>query len=333
MRILYIGQLAAGGTCLDRMRSLRRLGHEVTGFDVSPFQSRFRLIRSMQWRVKPRVLLRRLNASIRRTVDRGDRFDLLWIDKGVWIFPETVEHARCRCGGRALHFTPDAQFLSNRSNHFFDAVPLYDHLVTTKTFEVDLYRSAGARNVILSQQSYCPVRYARPVARDEFRSGVGFIGHYEPEYGRHVSAIGVEVGVQVWGGGWHRASTRRRVPSEVVRGDGLWEADYVDALTSFKIGLGLLSKYIPEQHTTRTFEIPAAGTFLLAERTPEHEEFFEEGHEAEFFGSLEEMISKARFYLENEVLRRRIAERGRERCRRSGYDTDSVLSKVLESIE
>jgi spore maturation protein CgeB len=119
----------------------------------------------------------------------------------------------------------------------------------------------------------------------------------------------------------------------MVGGDGLWGDDYVDALASFRIGLGLLSKYIPEQHTTRTFEIPAAGAFLLAERTFEHEGFFVEGREAEFFTSPGEMVSKAKFYLENEALRSRIAERGRERCRRSGYDTDSVLSRILKSIE
>ena len=120
-----------------------------------------------------------------------------------------------------------------------------------------------------------------------------------------------------------------RVPGSVVKGDGLWRADYVNALASFRIGLGLLSKYIPEQHTTRTFEIPAAGSFLLAERTAEHQNFFQEGEEAEFFESSAELASKAVFYLSNDSARRRIAARGRERCRRSGYDSDSLLQRVF----
>lgn len=333
MKILYIGQLTAGGTCLDRMRTLQRLGHEVIGFDVASFQSPFRLIRSIQWRMNPRVLLQRLNTNIKQEAEKAGRFDLLWIDKGVWIFPDTVTYLRNRCGERALHFTPDAQILSNRSRHFDTSIPSYDHIVTTKSFEVDLYRAAGARHVILSQQSYCPVRYERPSRRECFRSNVGFIGHYERQYGRYLSAIAGVGGVHVWGNGWIRAGRRRQISRRLVCGEGLWGVDYVDALASFQIGLGLLSKYIPEEHTTRTFEIPAAGTFLLAERTPEHEAFFVEGSEAEFFDSDDELISKARFYLANDSARRRIAERGRERCRVSGYDTDSVLTRVLQSIQ
>jgi spore maturation protein CgeB len=118
----------------------------------------------------------------------------------------------------------------------------------------------------------------------------------------------------------------------MVRADGLWGDDYVHALASFKIGLGLLSKAIPEQHTTRTFEIPAAGTFLLAERTDEHRAFFEEGREAEYFDSTEELHDKVLFYLRNDAARSTIAARGRERCQRSGYDNDSVLAGVMNQI-
>jgi spore maturation protein CgeB len=332
MRILYIGQLNPGGTCFDRMRSLQRLGHEVTGFDVSPFESRFRLLRSAQWRIKPRILLRSLNVNLRTRVARPGRFDLLWVDKGVWIFPETVVHLRNVCGGQAIHFTPDPQFLFHRSPHFVRSIPLYDHFVTTKIFEILLYREAGAKNVILASQSFCPIRYATPKPQVAFSADVGFVGHYERHYGKHLVALSTEVAVQVWGNGWARAGKRGQIPKQFVRGDGLWGADYVDALASFKIGLGLLSKYIPEQHTTRSFEIPAAGTFLLAERTAEHQRFFEEGYEAELFGSHEELVSKARFYLSSDLARRRIAERGRERCHRSGYDTDTVLAKILREI-
>jgi spore maturation protein CgeB len=118
--------------------------------------------------------------------------------------------------------------------------------------------------------------------------------------------------------------------SDVVRGAGLWSEDYARAICGSKIGLGLLSKLIPETSTTRTFEIPACGTFLLAERTEEHASFFDEGREAEFFGSDEELQDKVKYYLKHEAARRRIAAAGRERCLRSAYSYDDRMRQALE---
>ena len=39
---------------------------------------------------------------------------------------------------------------------------------------------------------------------------------------------------------------------------------------------------------------------LLADRTDEHQEFFEEVKEAEFFGSAEELLDKVKFYSSND---------------------------------
>ena len=42
---------------------------------------------------------------------------------------------------------------------------------------------------------------------------------------------------------------------------------------------------------------------MLADRTEDHREFFEEGKEAEYFSSDEEFRDKVKFYLANEAAR------------------------------
>ena len=122
---------------------------------------------------------------------------------------------------------------------------------------------------------------------------------------------------------------RNRWARPCVSGNGAWGTDYLRALANTKIALGLLGKHIPETTTTRSFEIPAMGAFLLAERTEDHMALFEEGREAEFFGDHEELKDKLRFYLANDRARRAIAAAGRKRCLDSGYSSAEQLGNIL----
>ena len=196
-----------------------------------------------------------------------------------------------------------------------------------------LYSEKGAKNVIHVPQSYCPIRYKNPKPTSRFSADIGFIGRCEPHYLNQINGVSGVEKVAIFGDQWLKPKNRRHVDPTFSVNGSVWKDDYVSALASFKISLGLLSKNYPEQHTTRTFEIPAAGTFLLAERTPEHLNFFDEGIEAEFFSGPEEMLSKAKFYVSNDAARDRIAAKGKLRCTSSGYDTDSVMKKIMSHLE
>jgi len=104
-------------------------------------------------------------------------------------------------------------------------------------------------------------------------------------------------------------------------------------LTGSKIGLGFLRKVCPDQHTTRTFEIPACGSLLLADRTDEHREFFEEGREAEFFGSPEELLDKIKFYCANDDARARISRAGYQRCISGKYAYVHRMETSLAGVD
>ena len=63
----------------------------------------------------------------------------------------------------------------------------------------------------------------------------------------------------------------------------------------------------------RTFEVPACGGFLLDGRIDGIEEYFEVDREIVVYEDVDDMIDKARFYLEHDAARKAVAEAGYRR--------------------
>jgi spore maturation protein CgeB len=335
--ILYIGQLWHGGTCLERMKLLSALGCEVIPFDTTPWITGCtRIEQALAHRTNYGRPVTALNYSLQKFCRALSGITHLWIDKGRWIFPEILSEIKGQSGATAIHYTPDPQLLLHRSRHFIKCIPLYDLVVTTKTYEVELYKQAGAKKVMLVLQGYddrfTPVSVSSET-KARLESDICFIGHCERHYADRLRvAREVTESLKVWGPNWPRYTYLHRWARGSVTGNGIWGGEYPLALMSSKIALGLLSKRIPETTTTRTFEIPASGTFLLAERTDDHAALFKEGSEAEFFDSDEELRDKLSFYLREDDVRNSIARAGLSRCIKSGYHVKAQLQKVLEAI-
>jgi spore maturation protein CgeB len=334
--VLYVGSLQPGSTALHRMLALQQLGLEVTPFDTYPYLIEgARVARSVRHRLACGPAVSRLNRELESAASDRE-LDWVWIDKGVWIYHETLSTLAAP-GRRLVHFAGDPMILFNRSRHFVTSIPSYHVLITTKPYEMDRYRSLGARRVILLLHGFDADLYRpRDIGPDDvarFASDVCFVGHCESHYRRRIAAA-AETGadVAIWGG-WERAAMWRPRLRSLVRGSGVWGEDYVKALNATKIGLGLLSKRYPDSSTTRSFEIPACGTFFLAERSAEHAQLFEEGKEAEFFNTDGEMKEKIRWYLQHEEERRRIGAAGRAKCVQAGYSYLGRMRSVVAMID
>jgi spore maturation protein CgeB len=333
MKILYIGFLSPGSTAQERLDAIAGLGHDVMAFDMwSCVLGANRITASLMGRYQWGARIAQSNRDL-LTFASAKKFDIVWVDKGTWLYAETLAEVRAMSRRKlAVHFSPDAQILDNRTRHYVRAIPIYDMHVTTKPFEVEPIKSLGGKQVELVLQGYGAKfgRVTQAMAREDLRSEICFIGHSQPHYRSMVKAVAqLNFDFKIWGPKWPRWARVSSSFRPLVQGAGLWGDDYPTALVSSKIALAFLSKFIPETTTTRTFEIPATGSFMLAERTDEHLALFEEGKEAEFFGSREELQDKVRFYMAQDVLRQRIAAGARARSIASHYDLPSQLNRIL----
>ncbi|WP_281843265.1 CgeB family protein [Sinisalibacter aestuarii] len=276
--------------------------------------------------------VRRFNLLLEAVAER-DRFDVVFVDKGVWVRPQTLRQLKS-CARLLVHYTPDAQFREYRSRKFLRSLPDYDLSVTTKPFEIEDYRAAGATNVMLIHQGFGG--RIKPVPDDDIPdplvSDVCFVGHYQSAYAHILRLLADRVPLAIWGPGWTEYARTHTWAKNVVRGGALFGKDYASAISGAKIAIGLLSKRIPETTTTRSFEIPACGTMLLAERTNDHMALFDEGREAEFFSTPAELCDKAAYYLEHPVEREAIAAAGLARSWSSGYAIEDQFRSVIDWI-
>ena len=332
--ILYVGPLE--GTASQRAQTLEDLGHRLVRVAGGiPVDRRYQLYRLFRRVGGPRDL-HGTNRSIRSSVRPG-AFEILWIDKGLDVRRRTLERVREVAPDTMLvHYSPDDyRLLFEESDRFADTIPLYDLVVTTKSYNVPELREQGARDVLFVDNAFSPdVHKPVPLSEDDRRRygcDVGFVGFYERERADsmyRVAESGIRVTVR--GPGWNRYP--RRHENMIVEDRFLDADEYVRVINATKINLAFLRKQARDLQTTRSVEIPACGAFMLAERTSEHLGLFREGEEAEFFDGDEELIEKCRRYLADDPQRERVAAAGLERCRRDRYDNAGRLQRVLDRL-
>ena len=354
--IIYVGHLKPGQTSLMRAEAMERLGINLVRFNARHFlDQRSFLERRLNDTLERGPALVRLNRELVKVAERV-KPAVVWFDKQEYVAGETVERLKA-LGAFLVFYTPDPYFQHSwhQTRTMTANFPTIDLFVTTKTYELDAYRKYG--EVYYMPHGYCETVHRPLHVPEAEKIDFGFIGSWEPRRESFMERVGQNgLSVKIWGLGWDHlqsgtASFRTRMrlkrmangePFNVKRSTIL--ADHIEpgeiyadaycrALSASRISPGLLRTTLyPDQHTTRTFEIPASGSMLLAERTPEHEAFFEEDKEAVFFVGEEELVEKATWYAKNHGERRRVTEAGRRRCLESGYSYRERLRGAMEEI-
>jgi spore maturation protein CgeB len=339
-----VGAYDGFNTSVHRVRALESLGADVDVVDTALIG--ISTLADLRFRVQHRLFARGLGVNLSDPTHTCERvvlaarrrhFDIIWLEKALTIGPEIVRRLRGVCPkAKIIGFSPDDMCQRhNQSRQFVEALRYYDYFITTKSHNLQQLRELGCKEVVVVGNGFDPDAF-RPVSLtsgdvERFGGDVGFIGSFEPERAELLFGLArAGISVRVWGQGW--SAQRARHPKLRLENRGLFHDDYAKACGAFKINLGFLRKLNHDQQTTRSVEIPACAGFMLAERTAEHLALFEEGAEAEFFASAEELLGKCRHYLEDEAARVAIARRGYERCVASGYSNAARLREAFRAI-
>jgi hypothetical protein len=267
------------------------------------------------------------------------RPDVAWLEWPRLIGPDAIRALKQRLPDcRVVSFQNDNPFADRKYafsgwSRFIEALPYYDLHLVKRDSDIEDYSARGARRVERFTDGYCEeLFYPDAAARNAGRFPLVFIGtsldYRIGALDRLTGPLGLEI--HIFGARWKRTRlvwNRRRLLHPPATG-----AAYRRIVCGSKIALGFVSHSNRDDWTMRTFEVPACAAFFLAERTPAHQQLYDEGKEAEFFASPEECRDKIRYYLQNDAERERIAAAGHQRCLRSGYGLRARMEQTVEKF-
>ncbi len=336
-KILYCGRNF--GTSLHRAKALQRLGHKVRVMDPWDFLPRGKTVRRILEKLICEVGAFWLEPYVHlkmKSVLKGLQFDVIWSDQSELIGFRTTEWLKTNARFM-ITYAVDDPFGSRDKKRFWTyrkALSFFDLIAVVRESNIAEAYKCGAKNVLYVPRSADEVEHA-PVnlSRDDFRkwqSEVAFVGTWMPERGPFIACL-LNLGIPliIYGDRWHKA---REWPilSRVWRGPSLIGTEYVKAIQSAKICLGLLSKGNRDLHTQRSAEIPYIGSVLCAERTTDHQSMYRENEEAVFWNTAEECARNCFALLADDPRRQAMAFSGRQRCIQSGYLNEPLMNQILE---
>jgi spore maturation protein CgeB len=329
----------SGGWCYAR--ALERHGCHVStlsdwaGLEKYSSALRLRAFRRLYGRVREsdrRQHVVRLNGLV-----DANKPDIVMVLKGLHLGPADVSRYKT-AGAWVVNVNHDdffSRYRLNRTQLQHSAIHAYDHILTTREVNVEEIRPLNPK-VEFFAFAYEPALHRQvPIPPDEAAEwgvDVVFVGTYAAHRAwmleRLVSTVPARYAV--YGAGWHKLALRSPLRSYVrpgtICGDVLCKA-----LGGAAIALGFLRRENRDDYTQRTFEIPACGGLLLAERTPRHRIFYREGIEAEFFDPDDpaELISKVRGLLADPSSRAAIRAAGLASLARNRHTYDDRISQLI----
>ena len=320
------------------MKALRRAGwdvHVVPEWEFVPAKWRSIGMRALGRLIRP-FAVSEFNQELILQAERH-RPALLLVFKGSFVAATTLDRLR-ELRISTYCFYPDNSFRAH-GPHIPKALPRYDWVFTAKTFGIeDMRRQLGVTRASVLLHGFDRDLH-RPVALTSFDVAtfgcdVSFIGTWSRKKEQVLASVRrrrPSIRLRIWGEQWNNA--RSPELADAIRGHEVVGEQYVRAIRASTINVAILSEQRSgasngDQITSRTFHVPAAGGFMLHERTEEVLGRFREDVDIACFADANELTEKIDVYLGDDERRKRVAESGHELV----WSRDSWDHRIREVI-
>ncbi len=262
--------------------------------------------------------------------------DVIWIFKGMEIFPETLVHLGKYF--KLANYNPDHPFIisgpGSGNDNVTKSVGLYHlHFCYQTGLQQKIEEQYGIPTVLLPFGFELSNNDFDSTMNDQEINKTCFIGNPDKIRIRtlkHIAESGYMV--DVYGHGWDK--TTLKYHKNVKINGAIYGTDYWNKLRQYRIQLNIFRKHNIGSHNMRTFEIPAVGGIQLAPYSIEQSEFFKEVSEIIFYINNESLLEKIKNTLSLKVEEANVLRKNaRSRSQDSGYKYEDRALTVYNTFK
>ena len=261
--------------------------------------------------------------------------EIIWVFKGMEITPMSLKWAK-KSGIKLVNYNPDNPFIfsgkGSGNSNITKSICLYDfHFTYNLEVKSQLENEFKATAYLLPFGFDISAEVLKEVEKEAEIIKTCFVGNPDSKRVAFIKELANEgVDIDIYGNGWSRYINHKRVTIH----QPVYELELWKVLRRYRVQLNPLRIHNTNSHGMRSFEVPAIGGVMLAQRTDEHAAFYEEGKEAFFYDNAIEcalIINKLLLFSKNEADVIRLA--ARKRCMTSKYSYKDRTYFVLETLK
>ena len=260
---------------------------------------------------------------------------IIFSDNLFFIEPELIKNIKRITSAKIILF-------SNISPHNLlpdiekTCVPCYDIIFISDPGHIMEWKELGAKKVInLPISAACAETFNNILYKNDRKKiyEVTFVGrldklhHHRLETLNYLVSQGVQLNIWTWDLSKEYLSKFPLLES-AIRGDA-YGKEMVRVLAQSKIVINIHILSQPLGGNLRLFEIPATGSFQIADKCPQ--DWFKDGDEIVLYNDNQDLLQKIYYFIENDEERERIAKNGYEKLVNK-HQYKHRVKKIFESI-
>ena len=318
IRAILASEFWAGSSARSLVPGLRANGWLVAEIDDRNFlPTPMSLSSRISARLRGKGAIRRFQEEILRQCMQLDA-DVFLTVKGTLISSVLLQNLRRR-GITTVNYYPDYHFNDIAIGRMAD----YDLVATTKSFQVEpLAALIGRERVAMIHHGFSDeLHRVIPFAELEAKVDLLYVGNANPTKAalmRTVAERLPDINLRVVGNRWESYARGHRLQHSIC--EEAPTGDYYAAeLSRAKIALAFHMG--PDERTgladlvsTRSFEIPACGAFMLHVDNDEVRSLYDVPSEIDTFTNIEDLVAKVHYWLAHPEERAAVAARGHARA-------------------